>query len=173
MDAGDYKELFEYNHRVRQSYIEYLQGKLTWDEVTKNRETAWLSIKDTLLHIIWAEDSWIHYSVQGQDDPRRPFPFEKYLGWADIIGYNKEVVAKTNKYLGGITGSELGRKVTRVNKDGIRRTIAVRDVLFHVVTEELHHRGEIIAMLWQMDVQPPDMGWASVMGKTSPPWQMT
>ena len=39
----------------------------------KNHETAWLSLKDTLLHIIWAEDSWINYSIQGLEDPNRPF----------------------------------------------------------------------------------------------------
>jgi uncharacterized damage-inducible protein DinB len=38
-------------------------------------------------------------------------------------------------------------------------------VLIHVFTEELHHRGEIIVILWQMDIQPPDMGWLSVMKK--------
>jgi len=31
------------------------------------------------------------------------------------------------------------------------------------MTEELHHRGEIIAILWQMNFQPPHMGWLSVM----------
>ena len=24
---------------------------------------------------IWVEDSWINYSVQGLEDPNRPFPF--------------------------------------------------------------------------------------------------
>ena len=34
------------------------------------------------------------------------------------------------------------------------------------MTEELHHRGgEIIAILWQMNFQPPDMGWLPVMKK--------
>jgi hypothetical protein len=31
------------------------------------------------------------------------------------------------------------------------------------MTEELHNRGEIIAILWQKDIQSPDMGWLSVM----------
>ncbi len=57
-----------------------------------------------------------------------------------------------------------------MNVDGIRRTTKVRDVLIRVITEELHHRGEIIAILWQMNFQPPDMGWLSVMKKTDPIW---
>jgi uncharacterized damage-inducible protein DinB len=173
MDVDDYKELFAYNHKVRQSYVEYLQDKLPWDEIIKNRETGWLSLRNTLLHIIWAEDTWIHYSIRGMDDPRRPFPFDQYSSWPVIAAYNDEVVSKTAKYFETLTAAELDRKVTRVNKDGVRRTISVRDALFHVVTEELHHRGEIIAMLWQMDVEPPDMGWPSVMHKTDPPWKMT
>jgi uncharacterized damage-inducible protein DinB len=67
---------------------------------------------------------------------------------------------------------DLYKPVSRLNKDGIRRTIIVRDVLIHVMTEELHHRGEIIAILWQMNIQPPDMGWLSVMKKTDPVWVM-
>ena len=42
----------------------------------------------------------------------------------------------------------------------------------HVITEELHHRGEIIAILWQLNIKPPDMGWLSVKGKTDPLWIM-
>ena len=173
MNVDDYKELFEYNHKVRKSLVDYLQKKLPWAEIIKNRETGWLSLRNTLLHIMWAEDTWIHYSVQGLDDPRRPFPFDQYQSWHDIEAYNSEVVSKTARYFQSLTAAELDRKVTRVNKDGVRRTISVRDVLFHVFTEEMHHRGEIIAMLWQMDIQPPDMGWPSVMGKTDPPWKMT
>lgn len=42
-----------------------------------------------------------------------------------------------------------------------------------VFGEELHHRGEIIAILWQIDIQPHDMGWLSVLKKTNLPWRMT
>jgi uncharacterized damage-inducible protein DinB len=38
-----------------------------------------------------------------------------------------------------------------MNNDCIGRTSFVKDVLIHVFAE-LHHRGEMIAILWQMDV---------------------
>lgn len=65
---------------------------------------------------------------------------------------------------------DLCKPVSRLNNDGIRRSTKVKDVLIHVIAEELHHRGEIIAILWQMNIQPPDMGWLSVMKKTHPIW---
>src|SRR5919205_3888813 len=67
MEPSDFKELFTYNHTVRQNYIDAFKKKLLWLDMIKNHETAWLSLKDTLLHIIWAEDSWINYSIQDLD----------------------------------------------------------------------------------------------------------
>jgi hypothetical protein len=63
-------------------------------------------------------------------------------------------------------------RVFRVNNDGIRRRSPVKDALIHVFTEELRHRDEKIAIPWQMDIEPPDMGWLSVMKKTIPLWIM-
>ena len=172
MVTVDFRELFIYNHTVRQNYIDTFKKTLTWEQMIKNHETGWLSLKDTLLHIIWAEDSWINYSIQGLEDPHRPFPYSKYNSWKDIEDYNSNVISKVDNYLSSLTVDSLFKPVSRLNKDGIRRTAIAKDVLIHVFTEELHHRGEIIAILWQMDMQPPDLGWLSVMKKTDPIWIM-
>jgi len=170
MEISDFKELFTYNHTVRQDYIDAFKRNLSWEDLIKNRETGWLSLKDTLLHIIWVEDSWVNYSIQGLEDPNRPFPYSEYNSWNAIDDYNVTSTLKINNYLNSLRPDDLWRPVSRLNIDGIRRTTIVRDVLIHVMTEELHHRGEIIAILWQMNFQPPDMGWLSVMKKTDPVW---
>jgi uncharacterized damage-inducible protein DinB len=73
MDLEDFTELFEYNHQVRKNYLHSFQKIISWEDMIKNRETAWLSMKDTLLHIMWVENTWINYSIQGLDDPNRHF----------------------------------------------------------------------------------------------------
>ena len=165
MEISDSKDLFNYNHTVRQNYFDALKQKLSWEDMIKNRQTGWLSLKDTLLHIIWVEDSWINYSIQGLEDPNRPFPYSSYNSWNAIDGYNFTSTLKINKYLSSLTPNDLLRPVSRINIDGIKRTTIVRDVLIHVMIEVLHHRGEMIAILWQINFQPPDMGWLSVMKK--------
>jgi len=170
MEISDFKELFNYNHTVRQNYIDVFKEKLSWEDMIKNRQTGWLSLKDTLLHIIWVEDSWINYSIQDLEDPNRPFPYSNYNSWNAIDDYNLSSTLKINNYLSSLTANDLRRPVSRINNDRVKRTTIVRDVLIHVMTEELHHRGEIIAILWQMNFQPPDMGWLSVMKKTNPVW---
>jgi uncharacterized damage-inducible protein DinB len=172
MQPSDIKELFMYNHIVRQRYIDEFQKNIPWQEMVRNHDTAWLSLKDTLLHIIWVEDTWINYSIQGLEDPNRPFNYSKYQTWNSIVEYNSRIVSKVDEYLSNLKLEDLDRKVWRTNNDGIRRTSRIKDVLIHVVTEELHHRGEIIAILWQMNIEPPDMGWLSIMKKTDPLWIM-
>ncbi|MGN6623650.1 MAG: DinB family protein [Candidatus Nitrosocosmicus sp.] len=172
MDPLDFRELFTYNHTVRQNYINTFKKTLSWELMIKNQETGWQSLKDTLLHIIWVEDSWINYSIQGLEDPNRPFPYSKYNSWKHVEEYNLKSISKVDNYLSSLTAESLYKPVSRLNKDGIRRNTIAKEVLIHVFTEELHHRGEIIAILWQMDIQPPDMGWLSVMKKTVPIWIM-
>ena len=124
------------------------------------------------MHIIWAEDSWINYSINNLEDSNRPFNFSKYDSWEQIVDYNNRVVSKVNSYFVNLNDIDLVKTVYRINNDGVRRKSIARDVLLHVITEELHHIGEIIAILWQQDLQPPDMGWLSVMRKTDPIWDM-
>ena len=99
MEISDFKELFTYNHTVRQNYIDAFKRNLSWKDMTKNRETGWLSLKDTLLHIIWVEDSWINYSIQGLEDPNRPFPYSSYNSWNAIDDYNLNSKLKVNNYI--------------------------------------------------------------------------
>ena len=106
------------------------------------------------------------------EDPNRPFNYSNYRTWESIEVYNSKVISKVDKYLFNMKQEDLDKRVRRVNNDGVLRTSRVKDVLIHVITEELHHRGEMIAILWQMDIQPPDMGWLSTMKKTDPLWVM-
>jgi uncharacterized damage-inducible protein DinB len=140
MEISDFKELFNYNHTVWQNCIDVFKQKLSWEDMIKNQEY------------------------------NRPFPYSNYDSWNAIDDYNLNTTLKINNYLSSLRSNDLWRLVSRLNNDGIRRTTIVRDVLIHVMTEELHHRGEVIAILWQMNFQPPDMGWLSVMKKTDPIW---
>src|SRR5919199_6187042 len=115
MEISDFKELFTYNHKVRQNYIDVFKQKLSWEDMIKNWETGWLSLKDTLLHIIWAEDSWINYSIHGLEDPKRPFTYSNYNSWYAIEEYNFKVISKVDHYLSSLTAESLCKNVSRIN----------------------------------------------------------
>ncbi len=66
-------------------------------------------------------------------------------------------ISKVDEYMSCLKVEDLDKIVFRTNYDGVNRSCKVKDVLIHIITEELHYRGEIIAILWQMKIQPPDM----------------
>jgi uncharacterized damage-inducible protein DinB len=69
------------------------------------------------------------------------------------------VEARMGNYLNSLTAEQLSKKYAVTNDTGEKTEITGEDVLIHVFEEEVHHRGELIALLWQMDMEPPLMGW--------------
>jgi uncharacterized damage-inducible protein DinB len=59
-----------------------------------------------------------------------------------IDDYNFDSTTKINNYWDLLTSNDLWRPVSRIKNDGIRRSTIIRDVLIHVIIEELYHRGE-------------------------------
>jgi len=70
------------------------------------------------------------------------------------------VESEVNEYLGTIIEEKLSRKIEFKMRDGSTSTYTVEDWLVTLFEEETHHRGELIALLWQIDIDPPHMGWA-------------
>jgi uncharacterized damage-inducible protein DinB len=75
----------------------------------------------------------------------------------------KQVESKTKNYVAKTTPAELERKVQyqRLGKPPV--PVRVEDILIHVAFENVHHYGELIALLWQIDVEPPHMGWIAYL----------
>ena len=76
------------------------------------------------------------------------------------LDYMKKVESKANAYLSSVTQDELMRKVEKKQRNGSTISLTVEDMLIELFQEETHHRGELIALLWQIDVNPPHLGWS-------------
>jgi uncharacterized damage-inducible protein DinB len=62
-------------------------------------------------------------------------------------------------YLNSLSVAKL-RETYTANYDGGKPIqVTAEDILIHLFEEEVHHRGELIALLWQMGVEPPLMSW--------------
>ena len=63
------------------------------------------------------------------------------------------------KYLDAQLSWKMVEKYIVRNDLGETVEVTAEDILIHLFEEEVHHRGELIALLWQMDIEPPLMGW--------------
>jgi uncharacterized damage-inducible protein DinB len=146
-------KLLEYSQFLRHKYLETL-SKLPWEEVVKDRGASFPSLRDIYLHMIFVADAYINYGLQGNTN----YPnvnYNEYDSIEKITKYLEDVESRANANLSKVTPEELAKKIERKLRDGSTFLVAVEDILLDLFQEETHHRGELIALLWQMDVAPP------------------
>jgi uncharacterized damage-inducible protein DinB len=150
-------KLIEYSQFLRHKYLETI-SKLPWEDIIKDRGASFPSLRDVYLHMVFVVDAYINYVLQG--NPNYPgIDYNEYDSIEKITKYLEQVESKANAYLSKVTPAELDRKIERKKKDGSPFYLSVEDLLLDFFQEETHHRGELMALLWQMDVEPPHTGF--------------
>ena len=156
-------KLLEYNQELRSVYLDKL-SELPWEEVVKDRGASFPSLRDIYLHCIICVDGIVNNILQGVPSFPR-INYDDYDSIEKIREYLNQVESEANKYLSKITPEELSRKIERKRRDGSSNRATVEDYLIHLFQEEIHHIGELIALLWQMGVSPPHIGWLHYINK--------
>jgi uncharacterized damage-inducible protein DinB len=156
----DIPELYNYSSRVRRRFALKL-SELPWEEVTKNREASFYSMRNILLHMIDNEDwivNWvIHDNSQGY---KRLKKSEEYASMAEVIAHMDQVEEKTKEYLReNANEEEFRRRINFLLSSGKSFDLSVEEALFQSFSEQLYHLGELIALLWQDNIEPPQMQW--------------
>lgn len=153
----DIRALLEYNERIRRSYFDAL-CKLPWEEFTCNREASFHSMRNIFVHTLRAIDYWL--DVLQEEKLWSGKAFDEYKNCGDIEAYMKHVENRMHSYLASAKPETLAKTYTIKDEDTHKEnTVTAEDILIHVFEEEVHHRGELIALLWQIGVEPPMMSW--------------
>jgi len=153
----DPRSLFEYSQALRNRYLEQI-ATLPWEEVIKSRGGSFDSLRNIMLHTIDVEDRLVNGVILGRTDWVSTSP-EDLRDMDSIRKRLKEVESKTKAYIKTIEPAELERKVEMRRPGAPSIQIRVEDVLVASAVENIHHFGELIGLLWQMDIEPPHMGW--------------
>jgi uncharacterized damage-inducible protein DinB len=149
------KQLLEYNEKVRHRYFEAL-AKLPWEEFVKNREASFHSLRNIFIHTLGAIDYWLDFLQKEKSTYKKP---DEYQTYQDVRTRMEYIEKRMRDYLESLPIGGLEKKYTVTNDANETVEITAEDVLIHVFEEEVHHRGELIALLWQMGIEPPLMGW--------------
>ena len=152
----DIKKLLEYNENVRHRYFESFV-KLSWKEFIKNREASFHSIRSIFVHVLSATDYWL--DLLQKENLHSEKDYDRYTTLEQVKAYREHVEDRTHENLKTLTSEKLGHSYTIKDDDGKTVKVTAEDVLIHEFEEEVHHRGELNALLWQMGIDPPSMGW--------------
>jgi uncharacterized damage-inducible protein DinB len=149
------RDLYRYNSLVRRKYLRAI-WKLSTRKRYKDRGGSFPSLVDIYMHVLDAYRWWF-LSVYGKGKAFEEYPLGRR--------YTKSEASKET-----VSVDRLIQKTLReVGPQGLRRTVSwhgrrpfrtsVRTMLLHMAEEELQHRGEMNALLWQMNVDPPLTGF--------------
>lgn len=153
------RELLEYNDETRRKYLESF-ARLPWSEFVKDRGASWGSIRNIFIHTLGAIDYWLDFLQKENLHSRRKH--DEYRTFEEVKTYMEHVEKRMRNYLDTLPEGGLKKKYVVKNNSDETVEITVEDVLIHIFEEEVHHRGEIIALLWQMNIEPPLMGWKNL-----------
>ena len=152
---------FTYLADTRRGYLETL-AKLPPAELTRDRGASFPSLLDIFAHSQGALYFWM------KDCARFPFPTQEGDPNApttlDTLTKDETYIqTQIRRVMAELTEADLTRTITRQKGKGSSHDcqVPVREALWHLVEEELQHRGEMNALLWQIDVNAPVVSWIS------------
>jgi len=151
-------ELYEYASRVRRSFAEKL-AELPPETQTKNAEASFYSMKNIMLHMIDNEDWIVNWVIPGKSSAYVRKKWEEYEDMPTVLNHMNTVENGTRSYLKNMTEEDFRKRVDFVLSSGKAFDLSVEECLFQSFTEQLYHLGELIALLWQENIEPPKMQW--------------
>jgi len=161
------QEWYRYNSFVRKKYLWLIfSDKVPPKERYKSRGGSYPSIVDIFVHVLDAYRWWFLFVYEDRmKDWRRLREVKKYTR-EEVAKEERRIDSYVMDFVNSLQPGDLRRRM----KDQRRgRTLELRQMLLHMVEEELQHRGEMNALLWQMDVDPPIVSFHDYLRKRKLP----
>ena len=128
----------------------------TWEQLTILPAAGMRPIRDILVHMIGAESFWIRHVVLGQ--PRRKFSPEAFTDLDAILSEWKPQREATIAFASGLSAEQ--RASRRPFPWDASQSASLEEIVWHVVTHEQYHRGQVfarLALLGRRDLPDYDM----------------
>ncbi len=150
---------FAYLAEARRGYLEAF-SKLPVAELSRDRGASFPTLLDIFGHSQGALYFWMTGCARFAFPPQEP-DTSRPPSLADVRKDENYIQTQIRRVMAELTEEDLARVVHRKAGEGSPHEcdIPVREVLWHLVEEELQHRGELNALLWQIDVDAPVYDW--------------
>jgi uncharacterized damage-inducible protein DinB len=150
MNKIDVELLFEYN-RWANAHVLTAVSKLTAEQFTKDLSNSFPSIRDTLVHMVWAEWIWL-MRWRGQS-PKIVFAAGDFPDVARLKEKWSEIEAGQIELINTLTEESLKTVIAYFNTKGEEWKYPLGHMMQHVVNHASYHRGQIITMLRQLGAE--------------------
>lgn len=138
--------LFRYNWQIRDEWIKWSE-EIPYEELIKKRTGGMRSFLHTLFHVIDCEQLWINQMLEKpviEKDIKTIKSLEEVKLYATLTSKNTCLFLDEYK-------KDLNDKLLIIDKvNGDKLTFPYQKVLYHIITHEVHHIGQL--SIWARDL---------------------
>jgi uncharacterized damage-inducible protein DinB len=151
MNADDFKSLFQYNAWANRRTVEAC-GTLSPAQFTRDLESSFRSVRDTLVHIMAVERVWLKRWKLAWDGsflkaPDFPDVDSVRAAWVPI---ERELLAFADE----LSDQDTKRIVPHKNLAGAEFQMPLWELMQHLVNHGTYHRGQITTLIRQAGGKP-------------------
>lgn len=153
MNVSDVRSLYAYTDWANDRLLAAIAG-LSEEQFTGQIVSSFPSIRDTLSHIAFAEWIWLQRWL-GESPPGFP-EWTKAPSFAIVADQIHGIAAERRAYLEDLGDDMIESMLHYRSTEGDPFTMALGEVLIHCANHSTYHRGQLVTMLRQVGVAPPN-----------------
>ncbi|MBB4824881.1 putative damage-inducible protein DinB [Sporosarcina luteola] len=145
------EKLFQYNWQVRNEWFEWCE-EIPYEELIQKRIGGMRSFLHTLYHVIDCEQLWIN---QMWSKPVMTTDLKAITQLNEVKSFDAATRSRTKLFLHELANSWGGNRVLEIQKrNGEMLRLPYEKVLYHIVTHEVHHIGQLSIWAREMGRAP-------------------
>lgn len=148
------QELLAYHYSRREMLYRFLSS-LTPEEFVRPMHVGWRDIRSTLVHCLECETFWVEHVLQKKGRP--DYDFGRYPDVASVQGLAAEVKESTLSCVSRLTDEAMKGTASNTWSNGTVVEFTVSKLFLHVITHDVHHRGQVLALARQLGYEPPEL----------------
>jgi uncharacterized damage-inducible protein DinB len=155
MTVDEVLELFAYNAWANRKIFD-AAAALPDEQYRRDLKSSHGGIHGTLAHIVWAEQLWLHRWLTR---PNPAVPQGRDLVTLGAVRARwEEVEAERGAFLRGVTPGRLEETWVVKPSTGGEYVHTLAQMIHHAVDHSTYHRGQVVTLLRQVGVVPPNTG---------------
>jgi uncharacterized damage-inducible protein DinB len=152
VNLQDLRVLLDYHYWARDRILDAVEP-LAPEQLTRDMNNSFRSIRDTLVHTYAAEWAW--YARWTGESPTALLAPDTFSDLATIRNQWKEHETRMRALLDELGEEGIDRRIDYKLLNGQASTSVFWHMLQHVVNHATYHRGQVTTMLRQLGATPP------------------
>lgn len=152
MNKSQIIELYSYDNWANNRLLNAV-GQLENEEFVQDLSSSYRSIRDTMVHIIGAEELWLSRWMGEQG--RTLLNSDDFPTYTPLTDRWDDFKKQIDPFLVSLTESDLMEEISYKNLKGIPYSLELWKQMLHVTNHSSYHRGQVVTMLRQLQKQPP------------------